>query len=74
MTKSTAVVAAFVAMALTRCAETIIVLKNPSTNEVAQCRSGGGPTMFPIIQNAIDRSTAESCASGYLGAGWKRMN
>ena len=74
MTRSTAVVAAFVAIAVAGCAETIIVLKNPTTNEVAQCRSGGGPTMFPIIQNAIDKSTAESCAAGYLGAGWKRMN
>ena len=74
MTRSTVVVAAILAVTIAGCAETIIVLKNPTTNEVAQCRSGGGPAMFPIIQNAIDKSTAENCAAGYLGAGWKRMN
>ena len=62
------------ALALSGCVEAIVVMKNPKTSEVAQCRAGGGPTMFPIIQAAIDRSTAENCAAGYIGAGWTRMN
>ena len=74
MTRSNVVVATLLALTSAACSETIIVLRDPTTNQVAQCRSGGGPTMFPIIQNAIDKSTAESCAAGYLGAGWQRMN
>ena len=74
MTRSVVVVAAFFAMLTAGCSETLIVMSNPKTGEVAQCRAGGGPTLFPIIQSALDKSTAESCAAGYLGAGWKRMN
>ena len=56
------------------CVEAIVVMKNPQTGEVAQCRAGGGPSLFPIIQASIDRSTADNCAAGCTSAGWVRMN
>ena len=75
MARSTTVLAtAFLALTIAGCAETILVMKDPQTAEVAQFRAGSGPTMFPIIQNEIDKSTAENCAAGCLGAGWVRMN
>ena len=65
---------ALLALALSGCVEAIVVMKNPQTGEVAQCKAGGGPSMFPIIQASIDRSTADNCAAGYISAGWVRMN
>ena len=65
---------AVLALVLSGCVESIAVLKNPTTGEMQQCRAGGGPTLFPLIQSSIDHSTVEDCARGYVTAGWVRMN
>ena len=51
-----------------------IVLKNPSTGEIHECKTDSGPSFFPIAQTMIDNSSARSCAAGYQTAGWQRMN
>lgn len=51
-----------------------IVLKNPTTGEVRECKTNSGPSFFPIAQTMIDNSSARSCAAGFQAAGWQRMN
>jgi hypothetical protein len=53
----------------------VIVLQNPTTGELKECRAEGGRNSpFPLAQAMIDDSTANSCARGYVAAGWRRMN
>jgi hypothetical protein len=54
-----------VALAACGCTPTI-VMKNPQTGEVAQCR-GDSMDWNP-------RHAATTCATGYAKAGWVRMN
>jgi hypothetical protein len=51
-----------------------IVLKNPKTGEIHECKTDSGASFFPIAQTMIDNSSARSCASGYEAAGWQKMN
>ena len=54
---------------------TDIVLKNPQTGQIVQCQSSlEGASPFPIAQQWIDSEKAEDCATGYVNAGWVRMN
>jgi PBP1b-binding outer membrane lipoprotein LpoB len=51
-----------------------IVLKNPQTGEIHECKTNSGPSFFPIAQTMIDNSSSRSCATGFQAAGWVRMN
>jgi PBP1b-binding outer membrane lipoprotein LpoB len=51
-----------------------IVMKNPATGEIRECKTNSGPSFFPIAQTMIDNSSARNCAAGYEAAGWQRMN
>ena len=54
---------------------TDIVLRNPQTGQIMQCRSRlEGASPFPIAQQWIDSEHAEDCAHGFVAAGWQRMN
>lgn len=54
---------------------TDIVLRNPQTGQIMQCRSRlEGASPFPIAQQWIDSEHAEDCARGFVAAGWQRMN
>ena len=48
---------------------TVIVLRNPDTNEIIQCR--GANTGLSVTAESI---AARDCATGYTAAGWIRMN
>ena len=52
----------------------MIVLKNPQTGEIKECRTNSGSSFFPIAQTMIDNSSTRSCAAGYQRAGFERMN
>jgi hypothetical protein len=54
-----------IAMLLAGC-ESTIVLRNPSTGEMAQCTTGGSYGVFAVQE-------AERCAEAYQSAGWERM-
>lgn len=54
---------------------TDIVLRNPQTGQIMQCRSRlEGASFFPLAQQEIDREQAADCANGFVAAGWQRMN
>ena len=54
---------------------TDIVLRNPQTGQIMQCRSRlEGASLFPIAQQWIDSEKVQDCASGFVAAGWQRMN
>jgi hypothetical protein len=70
-----AIALAIFSLGLTGCVQSEdIVLKNPSTGEIHECKTNSGPSFFPIAQTMIDNSSARSCAEGYQKAGWQRMN
>lgn len=48
---------------------TVIVMKNPTTGELVQCR--GANTGLSMSAESI---AARDCAQGYTAAGWQRMN
>jgi hypothetical protein len=48
---------------------TVIVMKNPKTGELVQCRGANTGLSMPAESIA-----ARDCAQGYLAAGWLRMN
>ena len=52
----------------------MIVLRNPQTGDVKECRTNSGASFFPIAQTMIDNSSTRSCAEGYQRAGFVRMN
>lgn len=53
----------------------VIVLRNPQSGEIKECKAEGARnSFFPIAQAMIDQSTAESCARGYQAAGFTRLN
>jgi PBP1b-binding outer membrane lipoprotein LpoB len=63
------------ALPLAGCVQSeVIVLKNPQTGEIKECRGQSGSSFFPIAQTAIDNSAAESCARGYQAAGFIKLN
>lgn len=71
----TAIIAAALVYQLTGCVHAVdIVLKNPVTGEIKECKTDSGPSFFPIAQTKIDNSASQSCAKGYEAAGWLRMN
>lgn len=51
-----------------------IVLKNPTTGDIALCHTDSGTTPFPIAQALIDNSATWDFASGYETSGWQRVN
>jgi hypothetical protein len=51
-----------------------IVMKNPTTGELRECKTNSGSSLFPIVQTLMDKSSTHSCAAGYQAAGWQRMN
>jgi hypothetical protein len=59
---------------LAGCSSPIIVMKNPDTGEIAQCRGSDQASFFPIAQAMTNKSMVDSCTQGYEAAGWKRMN
>jgi hypothetical protein len=48
---------------------TVIVMRNPATNEIIQCR--GANTGLSVTAESM---AARDCAAGYTAAGWIRMN
>jgi hypothetical protein len=63
------------ALLLTGCVHSeAIVLKNPTTGEIALCHTDSGTTPFPIAQALIDNSATRDCAAGYQASGWQRVN
>lgn len=69
------IVAFLVPLALAGCARSeMIVLRNPQTGEIKECRTNSGPSFFPIAQTMIDNTATRSCAEGYQRAGFVRMN
>lgn len=54
------------AMALAGCGPTMVVLKNPATGEVAQCKGDAWANWNPY-------AATEACAKGYEASGWQRM-
>jgi hypothetical protein len=48
---------------------TVVVMKNPTTGELVQCR--GANTGLSVTAESI---AARDCAQGYQAAGWQRMN
>ncbi len=67
--------AALAALALAGCARSeIIVLRDPRTGEIKECRTNSGPSFFPIAQTMIDNTATRSCAEGYQRAGFVRMD
>ena len=67
---------AFVAVALVAgCVQSeFIVMRNPATGELKECKTNSGASLFPIAQTMMDNSATQSCATGYQAAGWTRMN
>ena len=47
----------------------VVVMKNPTTGEVVQCK--GAAMGYSLV---ADSMAARDCATGYLAAGWTRMN
>lgn len=48
---------------------TVVVMRNPETNEIIQCK--GANTGLSVTAESI---AARDCAAGYTAAGWVRMN
>ena len=48
---------------------TVVVMKNPNTGEIVQCRGANTGISTPVESMA-----ARDCANGYQAAGWQRMN
>lgn len=62
-------------IALAGCMQSeFIVMRNPATGEIKDCKTNSGASFFPIAQTAMDNSATRSCAAGYQAAGWQRMN
>ena len=61
-------IAAFLApLALAGCTQSeMIVLRNPQTGEIKECRTNSGPSFFPIAQTMIDNTATRGATS------WKR--
>jgi hypothetical protein len=57
------------ALAISGCGPTVVVMKNPKTGELIQCHGQNTGEDF-----LIDQSAAKDCANGYQAAGWQRMN
>jgi hypothetical protein len=58
------------ACALSACVgPTIVVMKNPTTGEIIQCKGENNGLSMPAESWA-----AKGCADGYSAAGWQRMN
>jgi signal transduction histidine kinase len=51
----------------------MIVLKNPTTGEIKECKNSGA-SLFSGAQTLMDNSAARNCAAWYLAAGFARMN
>ncbi len=68
-------VIALAALTLAGCVQSeMIVLRDPRTGELKECRTNSGPSFFPIAQTMIDNTSTRSCAEGYQRAGFVRMN
>lgn len=52
----------------------MIVLQNPRTGEIKECKTNSGPSPYPIAQTMIDNTATRRCAEGYQRAGFVRMN
>jgi hypothetical protein len=68
-----------VIMACVACAAcsgpSIVVMRNPQTAEIVQCRPATeGASFFPIFQAVLNSGQTAGCANGYAAAGWQRMN
>lgn len=48
---------------------TVVVVKNPKTGEIVQCR--GSNTGLSVVAESM---AAKGCADGYQATGWERMN
>jgi hypothetical protein len=48
---------------------TVVVMKNPATGEIVQCK--GANTGLSVVAESW---AARDCASGYQASGWTRMN
>ena len=48
---------------------TVVVMKNPATGEIVQCKGANTGLSMPAESWA-----ARDCATGYQAAGWTRMN
>jgi hypothetical protein len=58
------------ACALSACVgPTVVVMKNPQSGEVIQCK--GASTGLSVTAESF---AARDCAAGYSAAGWQRMN
>ena len=69
------IAATLVVLTLAGCVQSeMIVLRNPQTGDVKECRTNSGASFFPIAQTMIDNSSTRSCAEGYQRAGFVRMN
>ena len=64
-----ALLAVAVLLALTSCGPAIVVMKNPTSGEIIQCK---GSTTG--LSGLADAAAARDCAAGYQAAGWTRMN
>ena len=61
-------------LSLGGCQSKFIVLRNPTTGEIKECKTNSGASFFPIAQTALDNSANRSCTAGYQAAGYIRMN
>jgi len=51
-----------------------IVLRNPVTGEVRQCRATVSAFVFPIAATAYTSPAVRQCVMAYEAAGWWRLN
>src|SRR3954452_3624114 len=51
-----------------------IVLRNPVTGEVRQCRATVSAFVFPIAATAETSPAVRQCVTAYEAAGWWRLN
>jgi len=72
--KTVAVLTACLPLLVAGCAEPeFILLKNPTTGQVAECHTYSAWTLAPIAQTAIDNMRTRSCARDYEAAGFQRL-
>lgn len=56
-------------LSLASCGPSVVIMRNPSTGELIQCRGANtGLNEFAELR------AAHACADGYQAAGWARMN
>ncbi len=65
---SRVVIIIVLALTLSGCGPTVIVMKNPTTGALVECRGGATPGLI------AEQVAAKDCANGYQAAGWIRMN